>query len=75
MKTKYVKFERCQLGWLCKIYFSFSSSRQFTDEHHLVEVARRWWILSFFAARWEARFHIRVHGARRGEREAKGWSA
>ena len=75
MKIRSVKFERCQLGWLCKIGFNFASSRQFTDEYHIVEVARRWWLLAFFTARWQAKFHIRVHGAKNGEREANGWVA
>ena len=75
MKTRYVKFERAQLGWLCKIGFTFASARQFTDEFHIVEAARKWWVLAYFAARWQAKFHIAVHGAKRGEREAKGWLA
>ena len=74
MKIRDVKFERGQLGWLCKIGFTFASSRQFTDEYQVVECARKWWILAFFAARWQAKFHVAVRGAKPGERPAKGWA-
>lgn len=73
MRIRDVKFQRCQLGWLCKIGFTFASTRQFTDEYHLVECARKWWIVAFFAARWQAKFHVSVHGAKPGERKALGW--
>lgn len=73
MKIRDVKFERNQLGWLCKIGFTFASTRQFTDEYHLVECARKYWFLAFLAARWQMKFHVHVHGAKRGEREQIGW--
>lgn len=74
MKIDIVKFEKCQLGWRCEIGFSFVSSRQFTNEFHSVEVVRKWWIQAFLSARWQAKFHVQVHGAKKGEREVKGWS-
>lgn len=74
MKIQNVEFQRCQRGWLCKIGFAFTSSRQFTDEWQVVECARSWWIAAYFAARRQATFHIAVHGAKRGERKRLGWS-
>ncbi len=72
MKIRDVKFQRCQLGWLCKIGFNYTSCRQFSDEYHIVECARKYWLLAFFAAKWEMRFYVRIHGAKVGERAAKG---
>jgi len=74
MKIQFVKFEKRQIGWLCKIGFNFTSTRQFTDEYHVVECWRKWWILAFFAARWQAKFHVQVHGAKPGERTRMGWA-
>ncbi len=74
MRIRDVKFERWQAGWLCKIGFTFTSARQFADEYHLVECCRRWWLLAFLAARWQAKFYLRIHGAKKGERALKGWA-
>jgi len=75
MKIQHVSFERRQCGWLCTIGFMYTTTRQFTDEYQVVEVARKWWIQAYFAARWQAKFHIQVHGAKPGERERLGWGA
>lgn len=74
MRIHSVEFERRQTGWACRIGFTFASSRQFTDEFQAVERARKWWLTAFFAARRQAKFHVAVHGAKAGERLAKGWA-
>ena len=73
MFIKDVVFERRHLGWLCKIGFTYTSADQFSDEYQVVECFRKWWVAAFFAAKWQAKFHVQVHRAQPGERRAKGW--
>lgn len=76
MKIDFVSFEwRPQADlWVCKIGFRLRTARQFCDEYQIVSVARRWWAVAYVAARWQAKFHARIHRAKPGEREAKGWA-
>lgn len=75
MKINDVTFEKCQIGWICRIGFRFTSGRQFTDEYQQIEVGRRRWWAAYFAARWQVKFHIKVHGATKADRKAIGWAS
>lgn len=74
MKIVNVLFLRSQSGWICKLGFNYETAEQYTDLYHQVEVNRGWWLVAYWSARREARAYIRAHGAKPGERLAKGWN-
>ena len=75
MKTECVQFTRAKCGWVCEIVYRFTSAEQFTDVTEVARADCRWWLSSYFEACKRAKLHIAVFGAKRGEREAKGWAA
>jgi hypothetical protein len=68
-----IHFERRYFGWRCVIGFTFPTAKQFTHEYHQVEAVERWWLSAYLTARHEVRIHLEIHGAKPGERKAKGW--
>jgi hypothetical protein len=77
-KIRSIEFINCQHGWCCEIVFTLTTTYQFTDEevaadghargHSLFSMILAWW-----RARRQMKENIREHGAKPGERMAKGW--
>ena len=68
-----INFERRFFGWSCLLTFSYPSSRQFTHESgEVCDVGRYFW--TAYVRAWHlVRRHVATHGAKPGERKAKGW--
>lgn len=74
MKVTSVRFDRCQLGWLCRFTFREVTAQQFTDETFEEGDGGQWWWLAYLRARARAKQLSRAVRAQPGERAAKGWA-
>ena len=73
-RIREVRFTRNQPGWVCDITFTFTSSRQLTDEVWKVESeCCSLWFVAWSNARGRVKSYLAQNAAKRGERAAKGW--
>ena len=79
-RVEAVTFQRAQRGWRCRITFTLTTARQFTDETTAVEdgcFGHSFWAVwrAYRRARKLMKEYVRMHGAKPHEREMKGWVA
>ena len=73
-RVRAVEFERGQIAWKCTIWFTVTTSRQFTDEEFRVASGGRWWWVAYWRASRLYKITARSDRAKPGERAAKGWN-
>jgi hypothetical protein len=75
MKLKELLIGRVGGGqWSCEICFTLTTARQFTDEMHNVHRVSKTWYGALWKSIREVRQIVRLLGAKRNERKAKGWA-
>ena len=75
MKVHGIILTRAQYGWICDVYFTVTTARQFTREDHSACGAGKNIAVAVWRAWRHARHVYRDLKAKPGERKAKGWAA
>lgn len=69
----HIELSRAQLGWLCRMYFSHETARQYTWEYSECQGHGKWMPLAVLDAWRRMRGFVSDNAPKPGERESKGW--